>query len=208
MMAEGPWEQFQTNQHPADKFSDRFGPWNKFKQQEQPGFVSDMGNSASSGWEKIKGAVTQPGVAPTSVPKILGGASEILGAPISAAGAAIERQFPSLKKAQQQGQILPLESAADVIGTATGLVGGKVGVPSAAPAAEAGAIRKILSPGTVSPKAEEAAGAIRGATGTAARETEQTRAALGDYERQINQQTPEKRLDILEYLEGRSGGKP
>jgi hypothetical protein len=88
-------------------------------------FTGDVKNEAAAGLEKIKDSVLHPGVMPTSIPGIVKGASQIVGAPITAAGSAIERQFPVLKTAQQQGQILPLESPADVIGTSLGLVGGK-----------------------------------------------------------------------------------
>jgi hypothetical protein len=49
--------------------------------------------------------------------------SAILGAPIEATGETIEKYFPSLKKAQEQGQILPLESVANVIGTGLFIMG-------------------------------------------------------------------------------------
>jgi hypothetical protein len=89
-------------------------------------FTGDVKNEAAAGLEKIKDGFLHPDpLLPSRVPGILKGASQIVGAPITAAGSAIERQFPALKTAQQQGQILPLESPADVIGTSLGLVGGK-----------------------------------------------------------------------------------
>jgi hypothetical protein len=75
----------------------------------------------------------------------------------------------------------------------------------AAPA-EASMLRKIFSPGSVTPKGEEAAGMLREAGGTAARDTETTRAALGQYEAQINAMPPQQQLDLLGYMEGRSTG--
>jgi hypothetical protein len=103
------------------------------KPAEQPSFTGDMAKVAGAGWEKIKEGATQPGM--FRVPKIIGGATEILGAPISAAGSAIERQFPALKKAQEAERPWwspKLESPAEVIGTGIGLIGGKAIKPGLA----------------------------------------------------------------------------
>jgi hypothetical protein len=100
---------------------------------EQPSFTGDVAKAAGAGWEKIKEGATQPGM--LRVPKILGGASEILGAPISAAGSAIERQFPAIKQAQEAERPWwspKLESPAEVIGTGIGLIGGKAIKPGLA----------------------------------------------------------------------------
>lgn len=209
----GPWEQFQAQPAVTSKPWEQFKaekPWEQFKTApaqtaptEQPSFTGDVAKAAGAGWEKIKEGATQPGM--FRIPKMISGASEIIGSPISAAGSAIERQFPALKKAQQQGQYLPLESPGEVIGTGIGLIGGRAGVAApAAPASEAGLVRKLVSPGTVSPKAEEAAGLLREAGGTAARDTETTRAALGQFEAKLNALKPADQLDTLAYMEGRS----
>jgi hypothetical protein len=111
-------------------------------------FTGDMKNEAAAGVAKIKDSVLNPGVMPTSVPGILKGASQIAGAPITAAGSAIERQFPALKTAQHQGQILPLESPADVIGTSLGLVGGKK-LPAAVETPTVDALKLRRVPATI-----------------------------------------------------------
>lgn len=170
------------------------------------GFVADLKSAAGRGVSTMGEALAHPERHTFGAwPSVVGGAMQVIGAPITAAGAAIEREFPALKRAQQQGQILPLESAADIIGTGAGLVGGRLGIATEPPA-EASVVRKILSPATVSPEAEQAAGALREAGGTAARATRQTEAALQPYERQINSLPPQQQLEFLDYMEGRGKG--
>ena len=175
--------------------------------QRQKGFTETAKEEVGKGAEKIKKAVTEPGIMPTAVPQLLSGFMEIIGAPITAAGAKIEEQFPSLKKAQQQGQILPLESPADVMSTALGLTmpKGYVG-PSGAATTEPSLFRKLLSPGTVSPEAQRATTGLRKATGTAAADTAQTQYALRQHEATINAMPPQDQLGLLNYIETRSGG--
>lgn len=71
--------------------------------------------------------------------------------------------------------------------------------------AVAKAIKNILSPSSTE-LGKVAAGALRKATGTAARTTEQTRAALIPYDQAVQSMVPEQRLDLLGYMEGRSQG--
>jgi len=180
---------------------------------EQPSFIGDIKAQAGAGWEKIKQGIAHPEQAGIlgAWPGIAQGAAQIIGSPISAAGSAIDRQFPVLKQAEKndpwKGTIFATPSTADVIGTALGLGGSKVGgAAPAAGAAEATTFKKIFSPGTVSPEAEQAAGGLREASGTAARNSAQTQAALSTFESRINALPPDKQLGILDYMEGRSKG--
>jgi hypothetical protein len=175
--------------------------------QKQKGFVDTAKEEVGKGAEQMKKAVTEPGIMPTAVPQLLSGFMQIVGAPITAAGAKIEEMAPSLKTAQQQGQLLPLESPADVMGTALSLAGGRVGAgkPPAVPE-ESSLFRKLLSPGTVSPEAQRGQTLLRTATGTAAQDTAQTQAALRQSERQINALQPQQQLGLLNYIETRSQG--
>lgn len=66
-------------------------------------------------------------------------------------------------------------------------------------------IERILSPTTVSPEAGEAAGALRAASGTAARDSETTARAVEPYYAKINAMPPQDRLNFMDYVEGRSG---
>ena len=63
-------------------------------------------------------------------------------------------------------------------------------------------VEKILSPQTVSPEAEQAAGTIRSAGGTAVRDTASTAAALEPYHRVVNALPEADRLSFIDRVEG------
>lgn len=124
----------------------------------------------------------------------------------------------SLEKTKQQA----VEGAAQVTGVsslrdlysgtapwtevAAGMVPSMMGTPEEKGIAEgAKAIKNILAPGSTE-LGREASLALRKATGTAARTTEQTRAELLPYQQQIATLLPQQRLDLLAYMEGRSKG--
>ncbi|MFA6047160.1 MAG: hypothetical protein WC718_19415, partial [Phycisphaerales bacterium] len=66
---------------------------------------------------------------------------------------------------------------------------------------------KIFDPTKVSPLAGEAGGAIRKATGEAARRTEQTRAALAEHTLQLDQ-APQHWMDVVNQMEGQAHNTP
>lgn len=143
----------------------------------------------------------------------------------------------------KEGLKKTLDLAAGFAMPAAGVAGGAAkvgklsslwhGSPQLAGAAAPGpvqAVRQFLSPTTVAPKAEEAAGIIRQQTGMAARRTEATtrklredtaiagasmldRAAqtvenfFNNYEKQLNQMPQFEQWRLLDYMEGRSRGK-
>lgn len=122
-----------------------------------------------------------------------------------------------IEKARQQAvdigaQVTGVSSLRDLYtGTpwtevAAGMVPGMMGQPEERGIAEgAKAVKNILSP-TSSDLGREASLALRKATGTAARTTEQTRAELLPYQQQIALLQPQQRFDLLGYMEGRSKG--
>jgi len=63
-------------------------------------------------------------------------------------------------------------------------------------------IEKIVSPGTVSPIAQEAAGLLRKSSGTAARETAMTQAAVEPWHHLVNQLSRQDQIAFLDYVEG------
>ena len=220
-MADGPWEQFQTG-HPADKFADRLGPWQQFQkpqatqQQAAPQQTDPKGRellpsgqlpsgtellTTPQGRHNIWSAIKQePG-------RIYEGIKETVKAP----GEILKSEKPVTT-----GEMIePAANIAMLAGTRPLKFGGEaIAVP-----AESSMLRKMFSPGSVAPKGEEAAGMLREAGGTAARDTEMTRQSLSNdqslnwfqnlfsnYEKRINQMQPEQRLDLLAYMEGRSSG--
>lgn len=66
--------------------------------------------------------------------------------------------------------------------------------------------KKIFTPEAVSPKAEEAAGLIRGEQGQAARDTQSSMQAVDQYHRPLNALDTPGKLDFFKYMEGRSTG--
>ena len=107
--------------------------------RENPGAVGDIAAKAAAAgtvselaqtyWQGIKDRLAgagqdiaqhflNPGVLPTAIPSaaldVMGGAF----APISAIDDVLDKVFPSLKKARDQGQILPLETVSQVVTTA------------------------------------------------------------------------------------------
>lgn len=198
----GPWEQFQP-QTAEQK------PWERFKAEAKP-------------WEKFQAAPAQaaPAALETSVPKKTEPPpQQPQGNILQRAGHAVAdwwskqpswlEQAEALHKSTDLKTLRPTEAEMDF---AFGMVGPSGVVGKIAPALEisaakeAGLVQKLISPGTVSPKAEEAAGLLREAGGTAARDTETTRAALGQYEAKINALPPTEQLDTLAYMEGRGKG--
>lgn len=67
-------------------------------------------------------------------------------------------------------------------------------------------LEAVLSPDTLSPEAESAAGSIRAAGGQAARDTAQTAAEMEPYHRVVNALPVPTRLQFMNYVEGRSAG--
>src|SRR5216684_2511715 len=66
-------------------------------------------------------------------------------------------------------------------------------------------LEKIVSPETVDADAKAAAASIRSLSGQAARDTERTGAALEPSWKKINAMPDADRLDLISYVEGRSG---
>jgi hypothetical protein len=119
-----------------------------------------------------------------------------------------EQYSKSGQEAYKKGGVraMVMDNLDQGIGLVEGLAGGGVMHSVKAPTLAGNVVQKLVSPGTVSPKAEEAAGMRREAGGTAARDTETTRAALGQYEAKLNALTPAEQLDTLAYMEGRTKG--
>ena len=97
---------------------------------------------------------------------------------------------------------LPMEGLGVVAGAvgAARLASSKLGKAALAP------LERILSPGTVSKEAEAASGAIRSATGTAARDTAKTAAAMEPFHKYINVLPEPDRFTFLNHVENRSAG--
>lgn len=220
-MADGPWEQFQTG-HPADKFADRLGPWQQFQKpqvaQAQPAVPQQTdpkgrellpSGSLPSGTELIttsQGRHNLWSAIKQEPERIYEGIKETVKAP----GEILKSDKPvttgeMIKPAANIAMLMQGTASPEASLTAGLNLGRLRRTPTGAPG-EASMLRKIFSPGSVSPKGEEAAGMLREAGGTAARDTETTRAALGQYEAQINAMPPQQQLDLLGYMEGRSGG--
>jgi hypothetical protein len=109
---------------------------------------------------------------------------------------------------QQQGFFLnaltslPTEGLGLVAGTVglSRLAGTKIGKAALAP------LERILSPATVSSEAEGAAGAIRSATGTAARDTATTANMMEPFHKYINVLPDADRFTFLNHVENRGAG--
>lgn len=66
-------------------------------------------------------------------------------------------------------------------------------------------IQGIFAPETLSPEAGQAAGAIRQEIGRGTRASEQTKAALQQYQKQVNAFSPQDKLDLIDVIQS---GKP
>lgn len=66
-------------------------------------------------------------------------------------------------------------------------------------------IQGIFAPETLSPEAGQAAGAIRQEIGRGTRVSEQTKAALQQYQKQVNAFSPQDKLDLIDVIQS---GKP
>ena len=111
-------------------------------------------------------------------------------------------------KGQRAGRILGVgaggpqdfeERATDLAGLAAG--GGKLPGPKLSMEGPK-LVQKILSPQSVSPVAEEAAGSIRAAGGTAARDTATTAAQMEPYHAAVNAMPDADRLAFINHVEG------
>jgi hypothetical protein len=137
------------------------------------------------GWEDIKSGNRLAGGI-----EALGGATEFATAPV---GAAL-REFGGM----------PLEKAFGIpkeyTETALGLAIPYYGIGKTPKALEP--VKAILSPQSMSAEAKDAAALLRKFGGTAARDTETTRAALEPYRAVINQLPDADRLAFIDYVEG------
>lgn len=68
------------------------------------------------------------------------------------------------------------------------------------------AVRKVFAPSTVDDPAKLAASLLRSAGGQAARDFEETQAALAPFEKQVNRMSELEQRDLAAYVEGRSTG--
>lgn len=165
-------------------FTERALPWETPKPgqpqaqwHELPGALAEFGKNV---WEGIKGAASLPGETYTeglkgNLPGGLGGT----GGP---------ENFE--------------ERAGDLAGLVAG--GGKFPAPKLSTEGPK-LVQKILSPQSVSPVAEEAAGSIRAAGGQAARDTATTAAQMEPYHAAVNAMPDADRLAFINHVEGAKG---
>lgn len=177
-----PWEKFSQPDKP--EFTERALPWQTPKPgqpqaqwNELPGALAEFGRNV---WEGIKGAASVPGETYTeglkgNLPGGLGGT----GGP---------QDFE--------------ERAAGLAGLAAG--GGKFPAPKVSMEGLK-LVQKILSPQSVSPIAEEAAGSIRRAGGYAARDTATTAAQMEPWHATVNALPDAERLAFINHVEGAKG---
>ena len=105
--------------------------------------ASEIGAAGSDIYKQF----TNPGILPNFLPRLVLDALKVINAPVAGTGAEIENTFPSLKKAQQQGQIIPLESVSDALDVVILGMFGEARGPGAGTALEAGesASDRVLS---------------------------------------------------------------
>jgi len=142
-------------------------------------------------WEKLKGVGnTAMGVMNYATAPITAPVNTIVGKPL-------EENFGIPHEYSEFAAQLAIPGIG-LRGTATGAAVGK-GVSKGRRLAE-----ELTSPDTVSPAAENAATAIRSATGNAARATASTEAELDQFQKIINQLPDRSKLDLVDYIERRS----
>lgn len=187
--ASGPWETFKAAATPllkqaVEPFTSYPDTYTEMRQEAQKKMGEGVEQLGTPG-ERLKGAFN------TGIGALQYTMSPIDAAVRSIAGRPIERATGIPKEYT--------EFATELAIPGIGLAGTAKGKAALRP------LENILSPETVSPIAGEAAGSIRSAGGTAARETAQTEAAVEPFHAKINALPVPDRLNFIDYVEGRSG---
>ncbi len=172
---------------PITSYPATYGRMNKEAREQMSEGVSQIGegHKAKGGWKVATGAMkylTSP---------IEAGLHTVVGKPLEE-NIGIPHEYS--------------EFAAGLALPGYGLSKTTAGQEAIAAARNAGKVlEKIVSPETVDADARAAAASIRSLSGQAARDTEQTGAAIEPSWKKINAMPDADRLDFLSYVEGRSG---